>query len=373
MTDNTPNNQSESSALENALKQIQNWFVSGDFEKVKQGCSEVLHIAPNNSIAQDLLKKAEEALVMSTSTATEATPAIPIMPAAAPISEPITTGSELSHQEQITPKSDQLISDQPKQIPTTSYDLGIPPDSVNPISSVAIPMPEAESHHKLHSFLVNLIIIGGIVLVGVGGVFGYQALFGKNTDNITNNQDNTPDQVAQNNQKPTDSSQTQETPAIDKTPNSIDIEATEMETRNNQRLSDLTTIEEALIQYYEKNQSYPSADEASTVMIEEDFLSQMPTPPNDNEVYFYAVYNNEIGDNQIYILSAYFEDENEATEIWSTGGSTNDFTDFTDVSKDNVTIISPNMTEDDYLKSLNPSTDTPTNQPTETGGRVPRS
>src|SRR3989338_5803773 len=61
MDETTPPPNPNASPLENALKQIQNWFVSGDFEKVKQGCEEILKIAPNNSIAQDLLAKTKGA------------------------------------------------------------------------------------------------------------------------------------------------------------------------------------------------------------------------------------------------------------------------------------------------------------------------
>ena len=81
----------------------------------------------------------------------------------------------------------------------------------------------------------------------------------------------------------------------------------------------------------------------------------MPLSPNDNEVYLYAVFNNDIGDNQAYVLSTQIENTDGTRDVWTTGSNISDYSDFDVIEQDNVTIIHTEMSEAEYLESLNPS------------------
>jgi hypothetical protein len=59
----------------------------------------------------------------------------------------------------------------------------------------------------------------------------------------------------------------------------------------------------------------------------------------DNFVYIYAVYDNQIGKQQSYIISSALEDKNGAVTIWAIGSPTTYHNDFRTLNKKNITIL----------------------------------
>jgi len=317
---NTPN------PIEGALKQIQSWFVSGDFEKVKQGCEEILHVSPHNSIAQDLLVKAEEKLGKNTTTPTFEPSPIPSheMPTEA-IPGMASSSNDID---------DDLIAS-----PTGA----IPPEEMEDI--------EIQEEKKPHTLFINLGILAGLFVLGIGLVYGYNAFFKEESttdDSVTDEtvtDETTPDETVTDETTP-DETVTDETSTIDTA-----------STRNEKRLANLEAIEKALIEYYDTNKQYPTADTVNTVLVEQEFLTELPTPL-EGDVYTYAVYENTLGPNQDYILSAPFENDDKTIGTWTTGGNRFEHTDYNNLSQLNVTILHPTMTEEEYLN--------------DNGGRIPR-
>lgn len=371
MEENTPAS-SSSSPLENALRQIQGWFVSGDFVKVKQGCEEILKIAPNNSIAQDLLKKAEEALAKMQTSPAGSTP--PNVAASAATPPPMTiptpplaaTAPELHGTENTIP-----LAGGPTPDP---YDLGIPmmnqESSKMPIPDTLHTPVDEDDHHKTHSLIVNLVILLAILCLGIGGIYAYKTFFGK--EEAPENQSPVTNEEAEETEQPLEEEIPEETSEEPETEPETNSEAEEAEQRNEQRLTDLTEIEAGLIEFYDQYKRYPDAEEVNTILIENDFLETMPAAPLEGEVYMYAVYDTNLGPAQTYVLSAEFENEDGTKEIWSTGGNTIEYTDFRDLSQTNVTVVHPTLTEEEYLETDSESPEEIPEEEEEPKPRVPR-
>lgn len=289
-------NQIKNDQLANALKQIQGWFVNGEFDKVKRGCEEVLTIAPTNSIAQDLKKRAEEALAPS-----------------APAAQPSPT----------TP---------PPPPPPT------PMPGANPLEVAMPPMPEPmpmpmpiitteETKPRWHSLAINLGILLGIVVLGIGGVFTYHALF-KDTP--------TPEVVET---VPTPEAEPEETDGKPGTEEETPSTEPEAATRNTERSQELGNIESALIRYYNVNKKYPQSSEVENELLASGFLTEIPTPPTAKETYVYAVYDTQLGPQQVFVLSAEFEEEDGTVNFWTLGGTMEAFPDYRDTSKPHVKVL----------------------------------
>ena len=367
MDENTPPS-TNGSPLENALKQIQNWFVSGDFAKVKQGCEEVLKAAPNNSIAQDLLKKAGEAL------ATLPEPPMPPMPepVEAPTPEPVAEPAPLPGP---TTETTDELPDAPGTMPAYEFSADGPaaspvppmPEPVEapmpePVAVPPMPMPEApipepipheeaseiepipEEHHKGKSLIVNLIILLVVIALGVGGVYGYHTFFGDDAEDTPSNQTETTPQETEIEEdgKPGN----QEDVITEKEEEEEEEAKDTPETRNEQRKNDLTKIETALSQYYNDFREYPLPSEIQTILVDKGYLAELPAPPTTEEQYVYAVYGTPLGPLQVFILSAEFE-EDEGVSIWSLGGNEKEYTDFRDLTKENVVALNETTAEPD--------------------------
>lgn len=380
MEENTP---PTDNPLEAALKQMQAWFVNGEFEKVKQGCQEVLNASPNNSIAQDLLKKAEEALGNTGQAAApndEPAPpeaSAPITPAEpAPSFEPAPAGSEevqtapAMGPEASTPVDipgmtpESTPEPMHEDINPTTPEETLQPEPEAPIPETIIPEPgataheesEHEEHHKLHSLLVNIAILIGLIVLGIAGVYGYQAFFNNNSTptDVTPVIDDRPHEeelpVIEEDEVSEEDATTEDTEVSeDETSEEEPIEeepADTAEARDNQRMNDLSSIENALILYYDEHKQYPNVDEINAALLA--FMDEIPAGPSDGEVYFYAVYDNNLGPQQVYILSAEFENG----EIWATGGNTFDNPSYHDLANDNVTLLHESMTEEEYIEWL---------------------
>ena len=331
----------DSNALENALKQIQTWFVNGEFEKVIKGCQEILNAAPSNSIAQDLLKKAQESIKAPVWSDDIPTPAA-IEPEAAFIPT--------------QPMPELVMPIEPIAEPPM-------PESITPIempaSSDSVP-----EHHKVHSMIVNLGILIGIVGVGFGMVWAYHAFFGNDTPSASiTPQDNVqtePSDTLEPDGKPGIEDNTEEPTVVENNLDTLDT----MDTRNAKRSNDLSLIENALIKYYETSKQYPDADTLKE-QLANGILEALPMPPTKDEAYMYAVYSTSLGPNQVYILSGEFEEPDGSKTIWSPGENAKDYADYRDDTKPNVIAIV--NTEEETEEEIEPTTPTPVRVP-----RTPR-
>ncbi|MBT5016158.1 hypothetical protein HN748_02855 [Candidatus Peregrinibacteria bacterium] len=375
----------EENALENALTQIQAWFVNGEFEKVKQGCEEIIKIAPNNSIAQDLLQKAQEGLGQTTEPETPA-PAPPIpepMPTTEPVPTPEPTAPPIEPVkppmppvEPVTPIETPIEDPFGGSMPAPVADEPPMPETVTPTEESFTPEPVEEEHHRQHSLIVNVIILLLLIGIGIGGVYTYQAIFNNdNADDTTTSpiqdvldeeaDEETIDEEIVNEEEIDDE-------IIEEETDEEEIVNPDAESRNNQRLADLTKIEESLLQYYSEHKQYPSVEEIKSVLIDEDLLESLPVAPLENEAYFYAVYDTDLGPSQDYVLSGYFENEDGTSAPWSTGGNVLTYTDYNDLAQENVTILTDDLTEKEYL-NFQEEVETSEDEETEERVRVPRS
>ncbi len=365
MDENTTPN-SDQSTLENALKQIQAWFVNGEFEKVKRGCTEILQISPDNSIAQDLLQKAEEALggtgESSAPTQTEEapTPKRGINPSAIPTAAteqvlPSGDSLEIPAMAEMEAESEPIPEPQPEPVAEPPMPEQVTAETAG--TEEAIPMPAAEEpheeeHHRTHSLIVNIGILVALIVLGIVGVYAYQAVKGGGEDNATPDpiieEDIAEDEIIEDDGK----GETDEEEIVEEIIEEEILEADpDAEKRNNQRLTDLTSVENALIYYYDAHKQYPTTAEINTFLIDEGFIESIPVAPQVGEVYFYAVYDTDLGPAQTYILSGIFENEDGTLSPWSTGASALEYPEFQDVSLEEVTILSETLTEEEYLEA----------------------
>jgi hypothetical protein len=100
-------NQAQVVTIEEAIADIKKWAAEKDWEKVKEGCEEVLDVNPDNKELKDLLDQANKALnPMPAAPAPVAAPAVtPIVPApvVAPTPAPVLTPLEQAHTPAPTP------------------------------------------------------------------------------------------------------------------------------------------------------------------------------------------------------------------------------------------------------------------------------
>lgn len=135
---------------------------------------------------------------------------------------------------------------------------------------------------------------------------------------------------------------------IDKTLNSEKKDSER--NRNEIRTEDLKKISNALTEYYNNNLGYPPALSVEKELLLGNYLIEMPIDPKSGEFdekgeafdYFYAVYKDPISgeENQIYILSANFENDDKEDNV-SLLSSRNGlkYTDYRDLSNENVAIL----------------------------------
>lgn len=239
-----------------------------------------------------------------------------------------------------------------------------------PLAPTHDDLPSEDNIHHPHSLAINIAILVGIVVVGILGIYGYNA-FIKGGDETPPAQEEDAEEQPRSEAVPPPGRVAEEpAPAPSDEPPAIPSpDLTTWQGRNEKRSKDLSELEQALILYFDEFKKYPNTDEIGTTLVENGMLAELPTPPSDGEAYVYAVYSNDIGADQVFVLSAEFEQENGEKTVWSTGGSPNEYPDYRDVAAPHVTSINPNMTEIEYIEfMLNQNTETPTTP----SGRVPR-
>lgn len=273
-----------------ALNQIQSWLNAGEFEKVAQGCKEILTLEPSNQRALALMKQAEEKKFATAPSAplSPLAPSVPLPPPPPPTITPVNA----------VPSSDPLIA----HLQTAAEN----------------PRAEALKKEKITHLLAMIIPAVLVVIIG-SGVLWY--LSGRQTDKIIKELVN----------------ETSEGDYL---------------TQNEQRVADLTKMGQVLEKYKSEKGAYPSVGQVDLVM--KDGLGQLPIDPRQGDVdksgkpygYIYAVYDS----NRDYIVSAIFEDSKGYAYPWSRGDSVSLYPDYRDLSKNNVHVIGGAAPEEEAPK-----------------------
>lgn len=274
-----------------ALNHIQSWLNANEYDKVVQGCQEILQLEPGNQRALALMRQAEEKRHADQMPASQ-----PVQPQEDP----------LAHL--------QVEEEEPKPAESSSTD----PFAHNDFPDLEEPNfhgQDFHAHEKRTLFLAMLIPAVLVVLIG-GGIIWF--LGKSNTDTAD---------------------QTDQTPVVDEQSNYI--------ADNEARVEVLTTLEKVMDEYYAKHSSYPTADEIESVIEDSSYFDSAPSDPLTGKFdkagksfgYTYAVYDTIAGENTAYIVSALFEDSRGFAYAWSRGASTKNYDDYRDTSKDNVTYI----------------------------------
>jgi len=272
-----------------ALNQLQSWLNAGEFEKVVQGCGEILQLEPGNQRALALMKIAEE----RRSGVSEPAPAP--MPAPEPAPDPL---------------ADLQVENAPRQMPSSAKPSF--PSSSAPASPLVNP------GEKRQLFLAMLIPAVLVVLVG-GTVIWYLANL-QRANTIAENSDSTT-----------------ETPATD----------TSYLQENDQRIDDMSKMKQVIETYKATHGAYPSAEQIEVVLVQSDTFSKVPSDPQQGVIdksgkpfgYVYAVYESFGKANQVYVLSALFQDSKGFGYPWTVGAPIKNYPDYRNVGVGHATFI----------------------------------
>lgn len=286
-------------SITQALNQIQSWLNAGEFDKVNQGCQEILNIEPGNQRALAMMRQAEEARFA------EAQPA----PEPVPSFEPPTLEDELNQPgapvEEPTGRVEQAQDPLAKLEVEDTPNMQTEPD-FGPMEAYGMPS-------KRTMFLAML--IPAVLVVIIGGSFIWW--LGGSDDNDANDDEVTAEE-------------------------NVNYLA-----QNEERVDILVDIADVLDEYFEENGEYPEIKDVESVLADSD-LNEVPTDPRQGEFdkagkvfgYTYAVYETGAGDNTAYIVSALFEDSRGFAYAWTRGASTKDYSDYRDTDESHVTFIS---------------------------------
>ena len=266
-------------SITQALNQIQSWLNANEYDKAIQGCTEILELEPGNQRALALLKIAEERRHKVMTT-----------PPPAPVST----------------KPDPLAD---LQVETSA--------KPNPFERPAF----SESADKRQLFLAML--IPAVIVVLLGGSLIWFLANRERSDTIAKN------------------SGSNVTEAIDK----------DYLEDNETRVKEMTQMAKVIDDYRREEGQYPSVEDIEKVIVQSEEYSKIPKDPKQGEMdaegkaygYMYAVYDSKFGkENQYYVLSALFEDSKGVGYEWNVGENTKNYSDYRDISKDNVTFIGGN-------------------------------
>lgn len=274
-----------------ALNHVQSWLNAGEYDKVIQGCQEVLQIEPGNARALSLMRQAEERRhneVMGHSP--EAS--VPVEPT----------------QEEESP-TDPLASLQVEKKPEE-------PSRYEP--EVFLPEEDdgSEGIEKRKLFLAMLIPAVVVVLLG-GAAVWWMA----NRDREETIEDNLTDEE--------------------------EVEDIGYLEQNDQRVEDMEKMIKVLEEYKRENGAYPSLSQVEAAFAESDDFEKIPSDPRQGEIdkagqafgYIYAIYDGIGGENSVYVLSALFEDSSGFGTPWAQGATIKNYPDYRDYEEENVTFI----------------------------------
>ncbi len=278
---------SNSISISQALNHIQSWLNAGEYEKVIQGCSEILELEPGNQRALALMKMAEERR--------HGIEEAPLPPS--PVPEPHIIKPS------VDPLADLQVESGPSRFQSES------PSHSNHRAEVP--------GEKRQFFLAMLVPAILVVLIG-GGLIWYVANE-KRSDLLA---DNTQTDVT--------------TPPVDTT----------YLKENDQRIDDMTKITTLLETYKAEHGSYPALSQIDSVLTQEAF-KEVPVDPKQGEVdkagkgygYVYALYDSFGKANQAYVLSALFEDSKGFGYAWTAGAPSKNYPDYRTVDEKHATFI----------------------------------
>lgn len=283
-----------------ALNTVQSWMNAGEYEKVIQGCKEVLEIEPGNQRALALMKKAEQdrhsKQVNDLSTAATE----PEEGASNDVTEPSTENTV-----QPDPLKELQVEERPEepQPARPKYD-----DVPSPLEAARSRRSMPSRRSSLFALIVPavlVILIGGGVIYGLlsiqrSGIIGSQ-LGGENNH----------------------------------------IEA------NEERVEVIDSVSKIIEAFYQENGEYPALSQVEEVITQDEQFKKVPVDPRNGEIdkagnyfgYFYALYDTDEGDRQAYVLSALFEDHKGFGTPWSRGENPKRYEDFRDLETANIEIL----------------------------------
>lgn len=283
-----------------ALNQIQSWLNAGEYDKVIQGCQEILQLEPGNQRALALMKQAEEKrhehqMPNQAAPETSSDPLAELQVEESPASED--SRPKPTHE----PSPQRSMGN---DLTSKQYDSNDMPDFHG---------QDFHMHEKRTMFLAMLIPAILVVVIG-GGIIWYL------------NSDAREDVIDGGTEIAEESNYIAD---------------------NEERVTVLTKLEYVLDEYYAKHDSYPAADEIESIVKKSDYFDEVPVDPLQDEFdkagktfgYTYAVYDTIAGENTAYIVSALFEDSRGFGYAWSRGASTKNYDDYRKVNQDNVTYI----------------------------------
>jgi len=282
-----------------ALNQIQSWLNAGNFEKVIQGCQEILEIEPGNQRALSLLKQAEEKRHNEEQIPQD----IPMDPLANLAVEEDKTEEEVKPEPKPEPKAEPETAPEPEH----NYDFYTPPRP-----------------SKKKMFLA--MVIPAIAVVLIGGFFV----------NMMNNANR--DQILANNDKAQE--------YITDHDHSNDPEPdTSYLSENEQRVTDLTEMADAIEEFWFDNGHFPSHKDVEQLIQNE--IGRIPSDPRQGETdasgdpygYMYALYDLNGVEDGAYILSAIFQDSKGEAHAWAQGASTKNYDDYRLIDASHVSYI----------------------------------
>ncbi len=273
-------------SITQAMNHIQSWFNAGEYDKVIQGCAEIMQLEPGNQRALALMKMAEEKRHEQTLSQNPA-------PMSTPSNDPL---ANLQVEE---PKPEaKKEPEEPSFTPERSYD---------------------ERIDKRQLFFAML--VPAVIVVLLGGSLIWYLSNRERSNTIASNSSSSVSSI------------TKDTTYLDE---------------NEERVKQMTAMAEVIEEYRRSKGKYPDAADLERVLVESDSFSTIPVDPQQGELdaegkpfgYMYAVYDSKFGkSNQYYILSALFEDSKGVGYEWNVGESVKNYDDYRDISQDHVTFI----------------------------------
>lgn len=280
-----------------ALNHIQSWLNAGEYEKVIQGCKEILELEPSNQRALALMKKAEQSKAEQGGAVQGGTEK-----AGACCSQ------EFSQSENSSPISDPLkdLQVEDKPVPHPQHETKTEYDS-----SFLKENPPAELiSEKVKHLLALTLPAALVVIIGVALVY---FISNKNQEEIISEINNQPE--------------------TEKNRDYLE--------ENEQRIKDLTAIAKEIENFKVEYGAYPSAAQIESVLGVSESWDGLPVDPKSGEKdkvgkifgYVYAVYDST------YIVSALFEDSKGFGYAWSRGDSVGAHSDYRDIEEENIILI----------------------------------
>ena len=280
-------------SITQAMNHIQSWFNAGEYDKVIQGCAEIMELEPGNQRALALMKMAEEkrheATLQQNPTPMDTQSNDPL--ANLQVEEPKPEAKKTAEEPSFMPE-------EPTFAPERAYE---------------------ERVDKRQLFFAML--VPAVIVVLLGGSLIWYLSNRERSDIIADNSGSSVSSI------------TKDTTYLDE---------------NEERVKQMTAMAEIIEDYRRSKGKYPDASDLERILVESDTFSTIPVDPQQGELdtegkpfgYMYAVYDSKFGkSNQYYILSALFEDSKGVGYEWNVGESVKNYDDYRDISQDNVTFI----------------------------------